>query len=278
MLMVYLINKKIIWFVLVIGLFLAVLGSLTVRAQDFTQGYSTDDKLIRGSIVSRSITDDNKVDAANLDNLSQLFGVVVNADQSALTISSDTAGAYVATTGKFEVLVTTQSGEVKTGDYITASSISGMGMKAGETQELVIGRALQDFDTSDVTMVLGIATVKGLDGSSHDVVIGRVLADLDVKRNPRLSQSAPELLVKFSELIAGKPVTLLRVYVALAVLIVTAALGGSMLYAGIRSTFVAIGRNPLAKKSVMRGLLQVIITSMGIFLSGFFAVYLILKV
>ena len=278
MLMVYLINKKIIWFVLVIGLFLAVLGSLTVRAQDFTQGYSTDDKLIRGSIVSRSITDDNKVDAANLDNLSQLFGVVVNADQSALTISSDTAGAYVATTGKFEVLVTTQSGEVKTGDYITASSISGMGMKAGETQELVIGRALQDFDTSDVTMVLGIATVKGLDGSSHDVVIGRVLADLDVKRNPRLSQSAPELLVKFSELIAGKPVTLLRVYVALAVLIVTAALGGSMLYTGIRSTFVAIGRNPLAKKSVMRGLLQVIITSMGIFLSGFFAVYLILKV
>jgi len=278
MLMVYLINKKIIWFVLVIGLFLAVLGSLTVRAQDFTQGYSTDDKLIRGSIVSRSITDDNKVDAANLDNLSQLFGVVVNADQSALTISSDTAGAYVATTGKFEVLVTTQSGEVKTGDYITASSISGMGMKAGETQELVIGRALQDFDTSDVTMVLGIATVKGLDGSSHDVVIGRVLADLDVKRNPRLSQSAPELLAKFSELIAGKPVTLLRVYVALAVLIVTAALGGSMLYAGIRSTFVAIGRNPLAKKSVMRGLLQVIITSMGIFLSGFFAVYLILKV
>lgn len=278
MLMVFTINKNITRLAIIIGLLLAVFGAVHVLAQDFTQGYGTDDKLIRGSIVSRSTTDDSKVDAANLDNLDRLFGVVVRSDESALTITSDTAGVYVATTGKFEVLVTTISGDIKSGDYITASSISSMGMKAGDTQELVIGKSLQDFDINDPSMKIGTTTVKSVDGKSHDVVIGRVLADLDVKRNPRLSQSAPELLVNFSELVAGKPVSLLRVYAALAVLIVAAALGGSMLYAGIRSAFVAIGRNPLAKKSVMRGLLQVIITSMGIFLSGFFAVYLILKV
>ncbi len=278
MLMVYSINKNITRLAVIIAFAMALLGVLSVHAQDFTQGYATEDKLPRGSIVSRSETNDAQVDAATLDNLSRLFGVVVGTDASALTITSDTTGVYVATTGKYEVLVTTLSGDIKSGDYITASSIAGMGMKAGETQELVIGRSLQDFDVNDPSMRLGTMTAKSVDGESHNVVIGRVLADLDVKRNPRLSQSAPELLVNFSELIAGKPVSLLRVYAALAVLLVTAALGGSMLYAGIRSAFVAIGRNPLAKKSVMRGLLQVIITSMGIFLSGFFAVYLILKV
>lgn len=276
--MVFSINKKIVRYTLIIGLLVTLLSSLSVGAQDFTQGYSTDDKLIRGSVVSRSETDENKVDGATLDNLDRLFGVVVNSDESALTITTDTAGVYVATTGKYEVLISTLGGEIKSGDYITASSVSGIGMLAGETQELIIGKSLQDFNVADPSMVLGTTTVKSVDGESHDIVIGRVLADLDVKRNPRLSQSAPELIVRFSELIAGKPVSLLRVYAALAVLVVTAALGGSMLYAGIRSAFVAIGRNPLAKKSVMRGLLQVIFTSMAIFLSGFFAVYLILKV
>lgn len=276
--MFFSINKKILNLTLILGFLVASIIFVGVRAQDFTQGYATDDQLIRGSIVSRSATDDNKVDAANLDNLDRLFGVVVRPDESALTITSDTTGVYVATTGKFEVLVTNLSGDIKSGDYITASSISGMGMKAGDTQELIIGKSLQDFDINDPSMVLGTTSVKSVDGATHNVVIGRVLADLDVKRNPRLSQSAPELIVRFSELIAGKPVSLLRVYAALAVLLVTAALGGSMLYAGIKSAFVAIGRNPLAKKSVMRGLLQVIITSMGIFVSGFFAIYLILKV
>lgn len=276
--MVRFINKKIVKLSIIAGLFLVLAGMVSVSAQEFTQGYGTNDQLIRGSLVSRNEEDETLVDGANTENLSSLFGVVVRADESAVTLTSDTAGIYVATTGRYEVLVSTLGGDVKTGDYITASSITGVGTKAGQSQELVIGQALQDLNLSDSNAILGTTTATAIDGSVHDVVIGRVLADLDVKRNPRLSQSAPELIVKFSELIAGKPVSLLRVYAAIAVLLVTAGLGGSMLYAGIRSSFVSIGRNPLAKRSVMRGLFQVIATSMGIFLAGFFAVYLILKV
>lgn len=277
MLMVSLINKKIFRATILLSLVAVFFMMASVGAQEFTQGYGTADKLIRGSLVSRN-EEDTLVDAANLDNINRLFGVVVRSDESAVTLTTDTAGVYVATTGRFEVMVSTIGGEVKTGDYITASSISGIGMKAGTSQELVIGQALQDFDTTNSSQILGTTTATAADGTKHDVVIGRVLTDLDVKRNPRLSQSAPELIVRFSELIAGKPVSLLRVYAAMAVLLVTAGLGGSMLYAGIRSSFVAIGRNPLSKKFVMRGLLQVVATSMAIFLSGFFAIYLILKV
>jgi len=276
--MVSFINKKTFRFAVLISLAAVFFGIPIVSAQEFTQGYGTGDKLIRGSLVSRNEDNDTLVDGANLDNLNRLFGVVVRSDESAVTLTTDTAGVYVSTTGRFEVIISTIGGDIQTGDYITASSISGIGMKAGTSQELVIGQALQDFDTTNSDQILGTTTAKTADGTSYDVVIGRVLADLDVKRNPRLSQSAPELIVRFSELIAGKPVSLLRVYAAMAVLLVSAGLGGSMLYAGIRSAFVAIGRNPLSKKSVMRGMLQVVATSLAIFLSGFFAIYLILKV
>lgn len=276
--MVSFINKKAFRFGVLISLAVVFFAVASVSAQDFTQGYGTADKLIRGSLVARNEENDTLVDAANLDNLSRLFGIVVRSDESAVTLTSDTAGVYVSTTGRFEILVSTIGGDIKTGDYITASSIDGVGMKAGTSQELVIGQALQDFDTTNQEAILGSTSATDAGGKTHDVVIGRTLTDLDVKRNPRLSQSAPELIVRFSELIAGKPVSLLRVYAAMAVLLVTAGLGGSMLYAGIRSAFVAIGRNPLSKKSVMRGMLQVVATSMAIFLSGFFAIYLILKV
>ena len=276
--MVTFINKNIIKLFIAISLFLVLFSSAVVIAQEFTQGYGTTDQLIRGSLVSRHESDETLVDGADNENLSRLFGVVVRADESAVLLTTDTAGVYIATTGRYEVLVSTLGGDIKTGDYITASSITGVGMKAGNSQELVIGQALQDLDLSNPDAILGTTTATSADGQVHDVVIARVLADLDVKRNPRLSQSAPELIVKFSELIAGKPVSLLRVYAAMAVLIVTAGLGGTMLYSGIKSSFVAVGRNPLSKRSIMRGLFQVVATSMAIFLSGFFAVYLILKV
>jgi len=278
MLMVSFINKKTFRATVLLSLVVVFFTMVSVGAQEFTQGYGTADKLIRGSLVSRNEEEDTLVDGSNLDNIDRLFGVVVRSDESAVTLTIDTAGVYVATTGRFEIIISTIGGEIRTGDYITASSITGIGMKAGTSQELVIGQALQDFDTTNSERILGTTTATAADGTKYDVVIGRVLADLDVKRNPRLSQSAPELIVRFSELIAGKPVSLLRVYAAIAVLLVTAGLGGSMLYAGIRSAFVAIGRNPLSKKSVMHGMLQVVVTSMAIFLSGFFAIYLILKV
>lgn len=272
------INKNKFKLLLALAFVLVLLMTTITVAQDFTQGYGTNDKLIRGSLVARNEEDDTLVDGANLENLSRLFGIVVRSNESAVTLSTDTTGVYVTTTGRYEILVSTVGGDIKSGEYITASAIDGIGMKAGTTQELIIGQALQDFEISNPDAVLTTTTVTTPDGKTENVVIGRILADLDVKRNPRLSQSAPELIVRFSELIAGKPVSLLRVYAAMAVLLVTAGLGGSMLYAGIKSSITAIGRNPLSKRSIMKGLLQVVGTSLAIFVSGFFAIYLILKV
>jgi hypothetical protein len=60
-------------------------------------------------------------------------------------------------------------------------------------------------------------------------------------------------------------------------MVLTAIIAGSILYAGVRTSMIAIGRNPLAKGSVTRNLIQVVVTSVIILIIGIVAVYLILK-
>jgi len=50
-----------------------------------------------------------------------------------------------------------------------------------------------------------------------------------------------------------------------------------VLYGGIRSSIISIGRNPLAKKSIVRGLIQVITVGVIILVIGLFSVYLLLR-
>ena len=66
-------------------------------------------------------------------------------------------------------------------------------------------------------------------------------------------------------------------YIAAAIFFIGAFIAGAVLYAGIRSSITAIGRNPLSKKSILRGLLQVIFTSLIVFIISVFGVYLLLK-
>ena len=69
----------------------------------------------------------------------------------------------------------------------------------------------------------------------------------------------------------------IRVYISLAVLFASASVAGALIYSGIRSGMIAIGRNPLSKKSIVRGMVQVVIVALIIFMAGIFGVYLLLK-
>jgi hypothetical protein len=177
------------------------------------------------------------------------------------------------------VLVSTQNGPLKAGDYITISAIDGIGMKAGSKEQFIIGRALGDFDGS--INKVGTSKVKSSDGKSIDVTIGRVQADVLVAGNPLLKPeeaNVPEVLRKAAEAVAGKPVNAVRIYMGLFVFIVSTIIAGILMYGGVRSAIISIGRNPLGKKSIIRGMFQVIITGLIVFISGVFGVYLLLRV
>lgn len=269
---------------LIIALFVATgllgLFASPLLAQEFTQGYSTKQTLLRGSVVGLTPGQEDQVELVNSERNDDLLGVVVRSNDSAVTLTEDTTGVFVATTGRFEVLVSDVRGNISAGENITTSPVSGIAQRAGTTERLILGKMLEDVDFSDGSKILSQTTVTNADGVEVTVSIARALAEINVGLNPDLQAeaTAPEFLVKFSETIAGKPVSAIRIYAGLIIIVIAGAISGSLLYSSVKTSIISIGRNPLSKNSVLTGLAQVVVISVIIFISGLVAVYLLLKI
>ena len=263
--------------ILGLGLLLMFSHAHLAGSQAVIQGYNTDDSLQSGMIVMFKQDDTSKVAALTAATPDKMQGVVVNPNDAPVTISSGDQKVYVATTGHYDVLVSDQGGEVKPGDYITISSVDGIGMKAGSTQPVVLGKALTGFDGKNG--VLGNTTLKDKAGKQSKINFGKVTVDISISRNPQLKVEAnvPSSLRKVSEAVAQRDVTANRIYLGMVMIFITSFVAAVVLYAGVRSSIVALGRNPLSRKSIFRSLIQVIVTSVIIFLCGLFGVYLLLK-
>lgn len=244
-----------------------------------TQGYSSDVILQRGMLVGLKNDDPRKVEPVNSDQADQLHGVIIGANESAVLLGSDEEKVYVASGGRFPVLVSSQNGPIKIGDYISPSAIKGIGMNAGKNNDIVIGKALEEFDASNQSTVKSVITVNDASNKEQQLSVGMIIVDIAVGKNPLMKNntSLPEALRKSAEAVAGKPVNATKVYISMFIIIVTSAIAGSIIYSAVRGGMVSIGRNPLGKNAIMRGLLQVVLVGILILLSGFFGVYLILK-
>lgn len=270
---------KKIWQKLGLGLVLVSILAVPILAQEeYTRGFSTDQDLLKGEVVARVEGDENKVERASQASGDRLYGVVVRAAETTVSLTEDTTGVLVSPSGKFEVLVTNLNGDISSGDYLTSSPIAGVAMKADDRQNKTIGQAIQDFDTTDPSNILAVREATAQDGTTKNAAMGRILVDLDVRNNPlAFGIFAPQVLVEIGESIAGGTVSVTRIWGALAVLLLSFLTGSVIFYAGVRTSLIAIGRNPLSKGSVLRGFFQVTAISLIIFLVGGFAVYLILK-
>lgn len=258
---------------------LIVLGaSDSLNAQTFIQGYGADNPVQKGMIVRLKEGDTTKVQSVSKDEMDKMHGAIVNPNDAAVTLSGDGEKVFVATRGRQEVLVSNESGEIKEGDFVTVSALSGVGMKAGTIEPMIIGRATEGFDGS--SQVVGSAKLADSAGGEKEVRLGRIDVEINIGHNPLLKSeepNMPEFLRKASEAIAGKPVEAVRVYVGLVIFFITTIVSGTLLYGGVRSGIISMGRNPLSKKLIVRGMLQVIVAGLIIFILGIFAVYLLLK-
>jgi hypothetical protein len=264
-----------------VGLAVLIVISLQhplINAQAVSEGYSSDQTLQRGIIVRLKQDDPTKIEPVGADASEYTKGVVIASNDAAVTLATDGQKAFVATSGHFDVLVSNQNGTINPGDYIAVSAVAGIGMKAGTKELYVIGRALATFDGSKD--VISNIDLKDSNGEKHSVSIGRLEVDIGIAKNPLLKATepnVPQILRKASEAVAGKPVNAIRAYLGLAVFIITTIVAASLLYAGVRSAITSIGRNPLSRKSIIRGLFQVIVTGLIVFIAGVFGVYLILR-
>src|SRR5688572_19654544 len=145
-------NKKNFKRALHFGLFLAgvmvVVSSMGgVQAQDVTQGYETEESLQNGTIVRLKADDKAKVEALGKDQGTDMFGIVVSSTESPVNISDPSVQqVFVATQGRYDVLVSTQNGQIRSGDGVVISSLKGVGMKSDELHRVLVGKALENFD------------------------------------------------------------------------------------------------------------------------------------
>jgi len=246
-------------------------------AQSVTQGYSTDETLQKGMIVGLKENDPAKVTPINVEQIDKILGIVVDASDSPITLSGEQEKVFVATIGRYEVLVSDQQGAINPTNYITVSALNGIGMLANFEQSEIVGRAITGFNGKDG--IISSSVLKDTNGNEQKVNIGRIEVDIAVSKNPLAKSAAvtPEWLGKVGQAISGKSLSPARLYIAAAIFFIGAFIAGAILYAGIRSSIIAIGRNPLSKKSILRGLLQVIFTSLIVFIISVFGVYLLLK-
>jgi hypothetical protein len=265
----------------------AIAGSVVLPASAVTyggggvQGYSAETPLDNGTIVQLAGKDSKSVKVATQSELQNMFGVTVDRNQQPLTLTNENLKneVFVAVSGTYNVLVSTQGGSIAVGDYVTLSSINGVAMKASAEQKTVFGRAVGSFDGKGVT--LGTTSLKDTTGKANKTVtLGQVAVTIDIRRNPiekSTKSDLPDFLQRIGQAIAEKEVSPIRIYLSMGITAVSLIAAIAVLYSGVRSGVISIGRNPMSKKSIFRALLEVILTSILILIIGLFAVYLLLK-
>jgi len=260
-----------------VALSVFVLGVSSLRvegASSIAQGFSTDDPgIVSGALVSLKADTASAVELSNTENLDRILGVA--GENSLIELSNGDGMVQVVTTGEAFALVSDINGDVAAGDKITASPISGVGMKA-TTGTLVIGTAqasLADVDTET-------RTISDKEGKSRTVRIGAIPLQIDkafydVARDGR-SSFVPQALQDFADRLAGRSVSPVRVMIAgflILFMFVTVAI---LLYSSVRSSIISIGRNPLSERAVHKSLIQVGLTVCGVMVLTMFIIYLIL--
>ena len=272
-------------YVLLIGGLLSSALLFVPNTQAYTpsnvQGYAADAPIDIGTIVRLNGKNANRVAIASQAELQNMFGVVVDRSQLPITLSNGGIDneTFVAVSGTYQVLVSTQGGAIASGDYVTLSSVNGVAMKASTEQKTVFGRANASFDGKGVN--LGTTGLKDTSGKeSKKVTLGSIPITIDIRRNPNEKSTktqVPELLERIGQAIAEKEVSPIRIYLSMAITAVSLIAAIAVLYSGVRNGIISIGRNPMSKKSIFRALLEVILTSILILIIGLFAVYLLLR-
>lgn len=266
---------------LVAGLLAASVASVA-HAQTVSKTYIADDGTQAGMLVELSDKDKNRVRPAERIKPAAVQGIVVLPNDAPLSLTQATneRQVYVAPNGTYKLLVSDQNGPIKKDNFVILSSIDGVAMLADKISGFVAGRAVSDFD--GVNGVISTTKLTDTKGKQHEVHLGYIMADIAIGHNPiyqdpKTPTGVPGVVKSLAESIAGKQVSLVRTYISLFVALLTAVIVVIVMTTGIRTSVTALGRNPLARQSILRNLTQVLMMGVMILIVGLFGVYLLLK-
>lgn len=230
---------------LIIGSLLAVALPATALAagQYF---YPSNKSLQTGMLVSLS-ANPQIVEASSNANSKHLLGVIGPAETNAFS-GIKPGQITVSTDGAAQTLVSTAGGDIKVGDRIATSRFIGAGQKATKSS-WIVGTAQASFDSK----------TKGA-AKQNDVYVGSIPVLIKVSyyvKPHEVSNSAsiPTAVQKAASSIAGRPASTIAIIVSFIILVIAFGIAGFVINGSVRGSFISIGRNPLTKAVIFRGLL-----------------------
>lgn len=225
----------------------------------FGVGYEIDgNKGKEGNIVSVTDKGTYKLSSGTYDP--KMFGVIVN--QTPLTLVDETKNnaRIVISSGETPTLVNGEGGVISKGDFITSSSVEGVGMKA-TSSGYVLGIALEDFRPKTSTEV-------------KLLLVNLRIGNQFISSNPR--SNLLQVLKSGLDAPTLAPLESLR-YLLSGLAVVAAFIIGFASFGRTSSTSIeAMGRNPLAKNTIQTTVFFNFLLTGLIMFSGVFLAYLIL--
>ncbi len=214
-----------------------------------------DDQAIDGDIL---VYTNGKITRATEAYSKDLFGVL---EETAFLVDQTGVGKPITTSGRAEVNVTSSAGPILEGDLITSSTTSGKGQKA-TSGGYVLGKALAklDEDSGKIPVEIRIENSQLNTGKA----VSQIFNTLDALLQQNLE--SPESSFKFIQYLLAALVFL-----------------GSIIFAflvfsrSIPKSIEAIGRNPLARRSIQISLVINAVLTILVTLSGVAAAIVILR-
>jgi hypothetical protein len=244
---------------------------------NISQGYKLNGTAVNGTLVATDRKAAGTIVPATLDMVNNLVGVIVQDKESLLTVGSGTNQTHVAISGMAYALVSNINGDIRVGDRVTTSPLSGIGMRATNPTR-VLGMA-----QSDLASATDVQTVAAKDKSGKDVSVkvGRVLVSVNIGYYVGPADSSksfiPKPLQDTANALAGKQVSPIRIIIGGVLLLLSLIISIILVYSSVRSSIISIGRNPLSQPAIRKGLAQVLGFVGVILLVTLISVYLILS-
>lgn len=258
----------------VIFLLFLVIFPVKASAQVATSS-SAIDNISSGVAISIPITDKNPEDGSIVAATDQgysltttpyqmsIYGVIVN--NPAISFENDsTSSKPVISNGKVYVRVSSTNGNIKEKDYITSSTVKGVGQKS-DKNGFILGTALESYSSSDPKKVGKILV------SVSPRFYSTLQSGVDSTRTNLI-----ETLQNASFAAAMSPVASLRYILAALIAIASFVLGFVYFGKVARSGVEALGRNPLAGRMIQLGIVFNLVLTAGIMVIGLAIAYLIL--
>lgn len=189
-----------------------------------------------------------------------MIGVVTTTP--AVAIVEDVSNAYpVVSSGNTNVDVTGATGPIKKGDLITTSATPGYGEKA-DRSGYVVGTALQDFPGK----------------TAND--IGKIGVSVNIHyfaTKPKTQASLFDVFNLAAIATYEEPTVVFKYFAALLIVAFSFIFGFWFFGRAANRGIEAIGRNPLAGKTIQMGILMNVVISIAIIMAGLVVSFFVLR-